>query len=83
MPGHSTAIRFGTLRDNNNTVYVIKPATHLHLRNGVQAGDIIVSVDSIIAANNAKAIRSIGPRSRLVINRLNRSITSTANDIAC
>ena len=81
MPGHSTAIRFGTLRSNNNIVYVIKPATHLHLRNGVQAGDIIVSVDGIIAANNAEAISSIGPRSRLVINRLNRSITSTANDI--
>ena len=81
MPGHSTAIRFGTLRDNNKNVYVIKPASHLHLRNGVQAGDIIVSVDGIIAANNAEAIRSIGPRSRLVINRLNRAITSTANDI--
>ena len=35
MPGHSTVIRFGTLRSNNNTVFVIKPATHLHLRNRV------------------------------------------------
>ena len=81
MPGHPTMIRFGTLRSNNNAIFVIKPATHLHLRNRVQAGDIIVSVDGITAVNNVEAIGSIGPKSRLVINRLNRSITSTTNGI--
>ena len=81
LPGHPTTIRFGTLRYINNTVFVIRPGTHLHLRNRVQVGNIIVSVDGIIAENNAETIRSIGPRSRMVINRLNRSITSTANDI--
>ena len=80
LPGYPTRIRFGTLRSINNTIVVISPATHLHLRNRVQTGDIIVSVDIITATNNTKAIRSIGPRSRSVINRLNRSITSTAND---
>ena len=81
MTGDPTMIRFGTLTSNNNTVYVIWLATHLYLRNRVQVGNIVVSVDGITAANNAEAIRSIRPRSRLVINRLNRSITSTANDI--
>ena len=65
----------------NNTVYVIRPATYLHLRNRVQVGAIIVFVDSITATNNVDAIRSISPRSRLVINRLNTSMTSTANDV--
>mmetsp|Transcript_21054 Transcript_21054/g.22478 ORF Transcript_21054/g.22478 Transcript_21054/m.22478 type:complete len:468 (+) Transcript_21054:744-2147(+) len=82
LPGHLTTLRFGTLsRSMNNAVFVVNPGTHLQLRNRVQVGDIIVSVDGIIAANNADAIRSISPRSTLVIKRLNRSITSTANDV--
>ena len=81
LPGHLTTLRFSTLRSMNNAVFVIRPGTHLQLRNRVQVGDIIVSVDGITAANNADAIRSICPRSTLVIKRLNRSITSTANDV--
>ena len=82
LPANLTTLSFSRLsRSMNNAVFVIRPGTHLQLRNRVQVGDIIVSVDGIIAANNANAIRSISPRSTLVIKRLNRSITSTANDV--